>query len=234
MRVVTTCHKAGLKQYGHRWLDSRKNWPDGTDFRFYTEGFKVDCPGKDFSAMREFADWKSGYAHYDPPSWRFDIVRFAHKVFAVYDALRDYDGVGVWLDADVVTYAKIPDGLVEEQVKDDYIALYERTGHYPETGFWVVNCAHPQHKDFFAWWLQLYWTGNFTRLPEWHDCTTLQAATKRFTAKGLITVKNLSGDYHKDMHPQAKAEPFCRFMDHCKGQRKDKGISSENHHRKAA
>lgn len=234
MRVVTTCHHAGFKQYGHRWLESRKNWPEGTEFLFYPEGFKADCPGKDMLSMRDFIEWKSSYAHYKPPNWRWDIVRFAHKVFALNDALRDYDGIGVWLDADCVTFDKIPEGLVEEQVKDDYIALYERTGHYPETGFWVVNCGHPQHKDFLTWWMRLYWSGNFTRLPEWHDCTTLQAAIKRFTAKGLITVKNLSGDFHLDMHPQAHAEPFCRYIDHCKGTRKDKGVSAENAHRKAA
>lgn len=234
MRVVTTCHRAGLKQYGHRWLESRQNWPEGTDFQFYTEGFKVDCPGKDILDLHDFTEWKKRYAHYVPPAWRWDVVKFAHKVFAAYDALRDYDGIGVWLDADCVTYAPIPSGLVEAQVSDAYIAHYARTGHYTETGMWIVDCRHPQHKDFFAFWLNLFHSGNFTRLPEWHDCTTLDATIRRFVAKGLITTKNLSGEFHKDMHPQAKAEPFCRFIDHTKGMRKAKGYSLENPHRKAA
>ena len=234
MRVVTTCSKAGFDAYGHRWLTSRRFWPKFTDFRFYSEGFVVDCPGKDFSILEDFQQWKKQYAHYVPPSWRYDIVRYAHKVFAAHDALRDYDGVGVWLDADCVTFKEIPEGLIEEQVKDAYIAHYGRTGHYTETGMWIVNCAHPQHKDFFSWWLRLYFTGDFTRLPEWHDCTTLDAAIRRFTAKELITTKNLSGDFAKDMHPMAKAEPFARYIDHCKGPRKRAGRSPENKHREAA
>lgn len=228
MRVVTTSSKQGHDDYGFRWLESRKRWPEGTDFQYYTEGFQVDCPGRDMREMADFLEWKSRYAHYVPPSWKFDIVRFAHKVFAVYDALRNYDGVGVWLDADCVTFDDIPRGLVESQVTDAYIALYQRTGHYSETGFWIVNCAHPVHKDFMAWWMQLYWRGEFTRLPEWHDCTTLDTTIRRFIAKGLIEVKNLSGEYAMEMHPQAKAEPFCHFIDHCKGARKRKGFSAEN------
>lgn len=229
MRVVTTCHKQGFKQYGHRWLDGIKHWP--AECLFYPEGFAVHCPGKDVSALADLTEWKKRYIHYEPPSWRWDVVKYAHKVFVAHDALRDYDGIGVWLDADCVTFRDIPEGLIETELGDAYIAHYGRTGHYTETGMWIVNCAHPAHKDFFAWWLQLYHSGNFTRLPEWHDCTTLDAAIKRFTFKGLITVKNLSGEHHLDMHPQSKAAPFCGYIDHCKGERKKEGRSPENPNR---
>ena len=79
--------------------------------------------------------------------WRWDVVRFAHKVFAAYDALRDYDGIGVWCDADCTAYTDIPEGLIEDQVKDAYIALYQRKGMYSETGFWVMNCGYSNHNE---------------------------------------------------------------------------------------
>ena len=41
MRVVTTAHKAGLDLHGQRWLDSRKRWPRGTEFVWFTEGYEL-------------------------------------------------------------------------------------------------------------------------------------------------------------------------------------------------
>lgn len=230
MRVVTTCHKAGLDEYGHRWLEGRKFWPKGTEFHFYTEGYTLPADGmvvKDLATLEEFAAWKRKYAHYQPPGWQWDVVKYAHKVFAAVDALEDYDGIGVWLDADVVTFAQIPDGLVEKQVEKAYIAHYGRTGMYTETGMWIIDCAHPEHKNFMATWKDVYHSEQFKRLPQWHDCMTLDATIRAFVRDGLIQTHNLSGDAHKQMHPQAVTE-FGQYMDHCKGPRKSVGVSPEN------
>src|SRR5438132_7354722 len=158
MRIVTTASKLGLEQYGHRWLDSRKHWPAGTEFYWYTEGYDLPEPhlgiiARDFSRLSAFTDWKLRHAFYLPPAWRWDVVRYAHKVFAACDALEKYKGIGVWLDADCVTFKDIPEGLIESQVDGDfYIASYGRTGHYTETGFWIMNCAHPEHAKFLTSW----------------------------------------------------------------------------------
>ncbi len=233
MRVVTTVHKEGFDQYGHRWLEGRKFWPKGTEFWFYTEGFDLPADGmvvRDLMAIEEFATWKRKYGFYTPPGWQWDVVKYAHKVFAAIDALMDYDGIGVWLDADCVTFAQIPEGLIEAQVKDDYIAHYGRTGMYTETGMWIVNCAHEQHKNFCATWKDIYHAEQFKNLPQWHDCMTLDATIRAFTRDKLITTHNLSGEHHKAMHPQAKTE-FGQYIDHCKGPRKMVGASPENTNR---
>ncbi len=231
MRVVTTCHKQGLDDYGHRWLKGRKLWPKGTDFQFYTEGFAVDCPGKDFRDMPEFSQWKLEHAYYIAPDWPWEVVRYAHKVFAACDALYDYKGVGVWLDADCVTGVKIPKGLIEKQLDGAYLACYQRTGLYTETGLWIVDCSHPEHKAFLDAWRDWYFSGRFKKLQHWHDCMTLDATIRQFGDR--IKVKNLSGEFHKDLHPQAKTE-LGRYVDHCKGERKAAGFSPENVFRKAA
>ena len=41
MRVVTTCHKAAFDEYGYRCLEGLKNWPKGTQFIWYTEGYTL-------------------------------------------------------------------------------------------------------------------------------------------------------------------------------------------------
>lgn len=231
MRVVTTAPKDGLDLYGHRWLESRENWPDA-EFVWYTENYELDeVKTKDFRDLPEFHQWKMKHARYAPPSWQWDVVAYAHKVFAACDALYDYDGVGVWLDADCVTFKPIPEGLIEAQVKDAYLACYQRTGMYTETGFWVMDCSHPEHKAFLDAWRSLYFSERYTKLPQWHDCFTLDATIRLFADK--IKVHNLSGKFAKDMHPMASSE-LGQYIDHCKGPRKIKGISPENKFRSAA
>lgn len=229
IRVVTTCNKQGLEDYGHRWLEGRKFWPKGTDFSFYTEGFTVDCPGKDFAGLPEFSAWKRRHSRYRPPSWKWNVTGYAHKAFAACDALYDYDGIGVWLDADCVTYAKIPVGLLESQVKDVYLAHYARPGMYTETGMWIMNCAYPGHKEFLDKWRDWYLSDKFKNLPQWHDCFTLDATIRQTK----VPTFNLSGEHSKAMHPMALTE-FGKYIDHCKGPRKVLGRSPENKFRGSA
>lgn len=231
---MTTCHKSGIEEFGHRWLEGRENWPKGTEFHWYTEGYPQPegTVGKDFADMPEFAAWKKRHAAYQPHDWRWDVVKYAHKVFAAADALADFDGIGVWLDADCVTYKKVPRRLIEKAVETAYMAHYGRTGMYTETGMWIVNCAHPCHKDFLRTWQDIYLNDEFKQFPQWHDCMTLDATIRAY-AKAGVEFNNLSGEFHKDMHPQAKSE-FGKYCDHTKGPRKVKGFSPENKFRHAA
>jgi hypothetical protein len=229
IRVVTTCNKQGLEDYGHRWLEGRKHWPKGTDFQFYTEDFSVDCPGKDFSELAEFSQWKRRHSRYRAPSWKWNVVAYAHKVFAACDALYDHDGIGVWLDADCVTYAEIPQGLIEKQVEGVYLAHYARTGLYTETGMWIMDCSYSGHKAFLDRWREWYLKDKFKTLPQWHDCFTLDATIRQLQ----VPTFNLSGEHAKAMHPMALTE-FGKYIDHCKGPRKALGRSPENKFREAA
>lgn len=223
MRVFTTAPKSALETYIPRWLDSRENWPKGTDFRFYTEGFKVDCPGKDLSEIPELEAFKKRHQGFRPPDWRFDVVRFANIAFAAYDALYDYKGIGIRLDGDCVTYKKLPKKLIEEQVKDAYLACYQRVGLYTETGFYIVNCAHPKHKEFMDTFRDWYLSERFKHFPHWHDCIGWDWAIRQTG----VPVKNLSGEHGKSMHPQALSE-FGKYIDHQKGARKELAKSPEN------
>lgn len=231
MKVVTTCHKAGFDQYGHRWLESIKNWPAGTRFEFYAEGLEAESLAHSFLAMPERCNaFKEAHKNYKAPSWRYDIVRFSNKVFAAYDAFYDYDGIGVWLDADAVTYKPIPEGYVQEQLGGAFFAHFKRADWYTETGLWIMDCSHPEKKAFLDTWVNWFESGAFKTLHEWHDCTTLDATLKLFLKDGRITTKSLSGEFERVMHPMAKAD-FAKYVDHCKGNRKALGHSPENTYR---
>lgn len=230
MLVITTCAEKHLSEYANRWLEARQLWPKDAEFRFYTENFSVDCDSKDLSEIKGFPEWKARHAHYVAPSWQYDVVKFANKAFAQIDAFRDYDGIGVWCDADCIAYKKIPYKLIQKQLGDAFVALYQRSGMYSETGFWIVNCADPVTKDFFDYYRWIYESDSYKNMRQWHDCYALDAAVRKFAPR--IVVKNLSDDPNS-MHPQASGE-FAKYLDHQKGNRKFAGYSPENAFRKVA
>lgn len=230
MKVVTTCHKAGFEQYGNRWQPGlSENWPAGTVFAMYCEGFSQlgDLRCEDLPRLTAF---KEAHKNYKAPSWRYDIVRFSNKVFAAYDAFYGHDGIGVWLDADAVTFNQIPEGYIEEQLGGAFFAHFKRADWYTETGMWIMDCRHPETRAFLDTWINWFESGAFKQLHEWHDCTTLDATLKLFLKDCRITTRSLSGEFERDMHPMAKAD-IARFVDHLKGPRKAMGKSPENAHR---
>lgn len=236
MRVVTTAHKEGFDKYGHRLLETWKNWPREAELYFYAEGFDIpETPGVVQKPLPyDLAGFKDKYAHYQPASYLFDVTRFAHKVFTAVDALFDYKGIGVWLDADCVTFEKIPENLIRDSLpRGHYMAMFKRAGMYTETGFWIMDCSHPQHQEFLVSWKDWYLSHSFKQLENWTDCETLDATVRKFEREGLIKTHSLSGKHEKDMHPMAKSE-LGKYIDHCKGDRKEAGVSPENKNRECS
>ena len=229
MRLVTTCNADGFERYAHRILETWHRWPVGTELWWYAEGFKL--PNKpdgvvEISTLPKLDAFKARHKSFVPPNYLFDVVRFSHKVYAACDALADYTGVGVWLDADCVVRQDINPGYIEGHLRGDFMAMFKRRGMYTETGFWLMDCSHPEKAEFLETWQAWYDTGSFVNLPNWTDCETLDATVRRFEKAGRIKTGSLSGKHEKDMHPMARVE-LGRYIDHCKGARKDLGYSPE-------
>lgn len=237
MRVVSTVHKAGWDVYGGQWVEGIKNWPQDTQFMLYTEGFDFKHPRiitQRIESVERAEFFKNRYKNYRPVSWQWDVVRFSNKTFAAYDALYDYDGIGVWLDADCETYSKIPSGWVETRLPyGKYLARFERIGMQTETGFWVMDCANSEHKPFMDTWVRWYEQDAFKTLPQWCDAYLMDATARLFKKDGRIDTVSLSEGHEKDMHPMAKAS-IAKYIDHKKGARKDLPASPENIFREAA
>lgn len=227
MRVITTVHKDGFAQYGYRWVESIANWPKA-EFVMYAEGFDPPCESKRVEALDRLEAFKRNHSTYIAPSWEFDIVRYSNKVFAAYDAFYDYDGLCIWLDADCVTYKKLPKKVIEQQLPEGhFMAMFRRAGLHTETGLWMMDGSHPEKKAFLDTWVQWFETGRFKELHQWHDCTTLDATAKLFEKDGRVKIHNLSGEFYKTSHPMSMVE-IGKYIDHTKGKRKDLGFSPEN------
>ena len=237
MRVVSTVHKAGFDQYGQEWLDGVKFWPAGTEFILYTEGFDVQADGVDcrrIESLERAETFKRRYKHYKPIEWRWDVVRFSNKMFAAYDALYDYRGIGVWLDADAITYNQLSDEYIANMLPNDaYMALFKRIGWATETGFWLMNCGHHEHASFLDTWIKWLETDSFKTLQQWCDNSMLDATVRLFERDKRIKTVSLSDKWETHDHPMSKVE-LARYIDHLKGEdRKKAKHSQENIHRAA-
>lgn len=211
-------------------------WPEeAKPLTIYAEDFDIDMPGVEVRRlpawMAEFKQkhrnvpayngWRNG--QYD---YRFDAVKFAHKVAAVTDfGLSLDDGVMIWLDADVYTHADVTvdwlEGLFPEPA---YLAWLDRYNSHPECGLVMYRASHPYHHLFMESYRNLYTSGDLFRLEETNDCTALRHVVLAKMLKGKIAAPvSLSGD--KGWHHPFVSGPLGAKMDHLKGPRKQEGRS---------
>lgn len=171
-------------------------------------------------------------------NFRLDVNKFSRKCFAAYAAYVDIleeprQGTErrllVWADADIVTFADIPQVFINSLLPEEAALAYlgrEHINTYPETGFWVIDVDHSQTNAFMQLLWNFYQSGAFPFLKEWHDCYVLEM-TRRLTN---IPCHNLSPENIQDLHVFIHS-PMGTYMDHLKGpNRKTQGYSPEHPH----
>jgi hypothetical protein len=158
--------------------------------------------------------------------YRYDCVRFAHKVAAVTAAALTLKAdVLIWADADLITHAPVDKNwLMKLFPPGPYIAWLDRDRHYPECGFYMLRCGHPSHLEVMTRWQQLYETDAVFELGETHDSHVLHEVILAAEREGLVTTISLSGEGRKHSHPLING-PLGTRLDHLKGPRKVLGRS---------
>lgn len=236
-RVVTTCNADGWEKYGRRMAATFvKHWPTDIRLTVYAEGFLPDVPGVDIESLpkwqRDFKDRHSGVksrigavgAVYN---YRFDAVRFSHKVGAITHAAKTKQGVLIWMDADMVTHARVThEWLAEIYPRQTYMAWLDRTRLYPECGFLLFDAEHPAHAELMRRFEMIYISGAVFGLQETHDSFVLEHLVQSAIAEGWMDQPHsLSGDAREFHHPLVRGR-LGECFDHLKGERKERGRSS--------
>lgn len=234
---VTTMNAAGWNETGRRMAASFvERWTPYAKLTVYAEGFVPDVEGIEVRALPEWvAEFKAKYGatpgycgqHNGRYDYRFDAVKFCHKVGAMTDFGEPLtDGVMIWLDADTFTHAKVTaewlDGLFPARA---YIAWLERRGSHPETGFVMFRASHPYHRLFLESLRNLYTSGDLFKIGETHDAAAIWHTAMAKSSVGKIPQPhNLSGDATNWHHPFVSG-PLGACLDHMKGPRKSEGSS---------
>lgn len=241
--AVTTCHAQGWQSYGRRMVKTFLMYWQGVPLSFYTEGFKPEYALlRDIRSLPRWqAEFKARHAKNPAMNGRatqrydllHDAVRFSHKVGATIDLIEDLlsfrghapgPSIVIWVDADVMTHAPVTVDFLTKLVPDwsnTAVAWLNRDHKYPECGFVMFNCAHPEMESLVRVWKGLYAADLVIGLSDWTDCHTLQEAVR---ITGAPTA-SLSGGFTNIGHPFING-PLGAVMDHLKGDRKQRGRSS--------
>lgn len=249
--VVTTFHEPGLKQYGQTMIHSfERFWPTDVDLVVYAERCRpthartntrivdLEQASPDMLAFKERHKNNpkaSGGAgpdgkYDDKKQFRWDAIRFCHKVYALDHAIRNAQGDWlIWLDADSKTHSPVTHELLAQVCDPTVFASYLGRGekYHSECGWIAYNLKHPKMQEFNARLTGMYNTDEIFNYPEWHDSYLWDIVRREFQSRGDIVMKNLN--------PLADTEgkaghPFINsllgtVMDHMKGNRKERGHS---------
>ncbi len=252
MRIVVCSgfSPAGYQQYGKEFLSSfDRFWPKEVELLVYCEE-EVEVPRNGFMKLsscwgvddfiRKYNDnpeangrkqtdrtinWKpkdtmKGY------SYKYDAVKFSRQCFipehASFEAQLLDDDILVWLDADVMTFKKVPERFIQSLLGDNDLCYLGRTNNHSEIGFWAVKMGRYTRK-FLRTFAHVYRSSDVFNFDEWHSAFIFDKC-KEAVAPNL-KIKNLTPNGSGHVWFQS---PLAQFTDHLKGNaRKNLGRSSE-------
>ncbi len=166
-------------------------------------------------------------AYYD---YRFDAIRFSHKVFSIFAVSRMYDIDHLfWIDGDTYTHKKIDQRFFDEtDPGDSYLSYLGRSDDHSECGFLIFNQRHPVQETFLPQMTAEYLNGDVFLLPEWHDSFIWDIHRVHYQKTQGVTSRNISIMAEGDEHPFINSI-LGEYMDHLKGnQRKVEGKSFDS------
>ena len=232
-----------------------RSWPSEVTLRVYTEDVQISesAPNLEILDINQAVPpltafkkkWKSvpkanGQEAQGPRDrrgkqpgigFKWDAVRFSHKVYAFCHAARDCDcDVVFWMDADTVCHSEININFLESRVPRDVCLGYlGRDKKYSECGLYALNLTLPGAREFVDLFQAFYddaESGIFT-LKEWHDSFVFDQVRSIMShnsgwrelnwSQGLITGEG---------HPLINSA-WGAYLDHLKGDRKQTGRSRQ-------
>ena len=260
--VVTTFHKPGLEQYAQKFLDSfSKHVDKRIKMIVYAEGcVPVNPDANQITILDQTAalpklvafkeKWKNvpkangkcPFPNRRPrdhhKEFKWDAVRFANKVYAVFDACSRSKDWCVWMDADMLvhtdwSYADFLN-LLPSTSWITYVGRGKGSVTWPECGFYGINLNSHAGQDFLKEFERMYEQaeqGIFT-LDEWHDSyifghiINLMKKTSPnvldYTAKTILETAKTGGGGHPLINTD-----LGKWIDHLKGERKKLGKSKD-------
>ena len=245
--VVTTFNFQGYETYGRRMIETFLiNWPKNVVLVAYAEGCTVietadNLIVRDLNQVQELTTFKNqwrdvpkanGDVSQDPvrsrrkdagKGFKWDAVRFAHKVYSIFDAARQSNSDWLlWMDADMVCHSPITLEKLDELCQQD-LCFLGREGKYSECGLYAMNLRSHRLQEFLKKFQNFYddaENGIFT-LEEWHDSYVFDAVRKQV---GMNIVNWSAGLIKGEGHPLINCE-WGNYLDHLKGDRKQLGRS---------
>ena len=247
--VCTTFNADGYEKYGRRMIDTfLQTWPQKVTLVVYAEGCNVveTAPNlvvHDIGIADALTTFKTAWANVprangdvsaDPvrnqrkdagKGFKWDAVRFAHKVYSIFHCARTIktDWL-IWMDADTVCHSNITLADLNRLCPADRdLCFLGRKYKYTECGLYAMNLNRPDTKTFLKKFQRMYDDAEhgIFALEEWHDSFVFDAVRKQCALSELDWSGHLITG---EGHPLINCE-WGAYLDHLKGARKDLGRS---------
>ena len=260
--TLTTFHKPGLDLYGQRFIDSfAKNVDKKIKLLVYAENCTPVNPdnnqitiidAKELIKLNQFksrwgnvpkANGKCPFPEKRPrdhhKEFKWDAVRFANKVYAVFDAVtRSDDQWTVWIDADTYVHTPINYEQFQQLLPSDkwitFVGRGKGSQTWPECGFYGLNTHNETCKKFLSEFERMYEDADngIFNLDEWHDSFVFGKILNQLTPSDKNFHDYSTGIYNKTAKTGGGGHPLINsvlgnYFDHMKGARKTKGKSQK-------
>jgi hypothetical protein len=161
--------------------------------------------------------------------FKWDAVRFAHKVYAIFHCAQNTDAdILVWMDADTICHSPVSITQLNNLIPQDKdLCFLGRRGKYSECGLYSMNLRSPKTQLFLKQFQHFYddAENGIFKLDEWHDSFVFDAVRVKF--RNQLREFNWSAGIVKgEGHPLINSE-WGAYLDHLKGDRKDQGKSKK-------
>ena len=260
--VVTTFHKEGLDQYAQKFLNSFSQY---VDKKIKMIAYAEDCIPINLDPdqitilnqkdhLPELLAFKQRWQNVPKANgvcpfperrpkdhhkeFKWNAVRFANKVYAVFDACNRSNNWCVWMDADMIVHSPWSYNDFKNLLPDTswitYVGRGKGSATWPECGFYGLNLNDVVCQEFLAEFKRMYNDadhGIFT-LDEWHDSYVFGHILNKlkrtspnaldYTANTILQTAVTGGGGHPIINTD-----LGRWIDHLKGERKNIGKSKK-------
>jgi len=248
--VCTTFNASGYEKYGRRMIQTfLQNWPREVQLVVYAEKCAVSELAPNLivhdlaTASPELVTFKNtwhgipkanGDVSQDPvrskrkdagKGFKWDAVRFAHKVYAIFHCARTATSTWLlWMDADTICHSPITtEDIIKLCPENKDLCFLGRRGKFSECGLYAMNLTSPATKLFLNKFQQAYndAENGIFKLDEWHDSFVFDAVRRSSSLTELDWSSHLiTGEGHPLINSAWGA-----WLDHLKGARKNTGRS---------
>lgn len=248
--VVTTFNDAGRAKYGQAMINSFcKNWPEEVTLHIYPELCNPAISNHNHVTLKRLEEveelmafkekWKdvpkaNGDVTADPirskrkdagKGFKWDAIRFAHKVYAIFHCAKTTDAdILLWMDADMICHSPITMETIQKLCPPEKdLCFLGRKGKFTECGLYAMNLRSEAVQVFlkrFQWMYDDAENGIFQQ-EEWHDSFIFDVVRKHTVLNELDWSSHLITG---EGHPLINSE-WGAYLDHLKGERKTLGKS---------
>ena len=230
--VITSFTEEYYNKSGKDFIRSFKEHWKGVDLVVYYEGENIRDDWHFIEEVEGLEEWFEAISYF--PMMRGDMgdgtyniqldAGMVRKSLMLLHAAKTYGGKVFWIDADVFTFADVPEDFLDTVLPDDKFCCYLGRDqwniwpNYTESGFLGFNTQHPLAENFFGAYQAVIKSGLIFTMESWHDCVAFDLTRKAF--KGVEDeFVNLSEELPPTTHPFVNSV-LGKYMDHKKGTRK--------------